>query len=108
MIFSLKGAVKLRELCNIAYSGASADKPSSAQVKRTLRCFTGNGEKLIKTTSTSHFTLVFAKFCQLYLDTANDNDVIIQTVLGRNCLYERHRCRWPYLHKVGKIWQTLK
>ena len=39
MIFSLKGAVKLRKLCNIAFSGASADKPSSAQVKRTLRCF---------------------------------------------------------------------
>ena len=38
MVFSLKGAVKLRKLCNVAFSGASANKPSSAQVKRTLRC----------------------------------------------------------------------
>ena len=28
MVFSLKGAVKLRKLCNVAFSGASADKPS--------------------------------------------------------------------------------
>ena len=30
MVFSLKGVVKLRKLCNFAVSWASADKPSMA------------------------------------------------------------------------------
>ena len=39
MVFSLKGVVKLRKLCNVAFSGASADKLSSAQVKELLGAF---------------------------------------------------------------------
>ena len=39
LVFSLKGVVKLCKPCNIAFSGASADKPSSAHVKRFLKCF---------------------------------------------------------------------
>ena len=82
-----------------------------------LACCTGNREKLIKTTSTSLFTSVFAKFAN-FVWARPTTMFIIQTVPvstpkekkflfflsgSQNCLYDKHRCRWPYLDKVGKF-----
>ena len=45
---------------------------------------TGNGEKLIKTTGTSLFTLVFAKFANFVSIRPTTTMLIIQTVLASN------------------------
>ena len=58
-------------------------------------------------TSTSNFNLVFAKFANFVWvrPTTTMSIIIIYAIIQRfqNCLYDKHRCSWPYLDKVGKF-----